>query len=466
MSFARHYPHLAARVFNQPMLVHPQKLDAIIAGIGPRLLGLGAGIEIAALQDGQAGAQLLPAELFSTKRGSRSDNQAYAVSDGVAYISVSGALVHRSRMEADSSYLLGYNELAMQVEEAMADRSVHAVLLNFDSPGGEAQGAFEFADRLAALRGQGKRFVAMADGMAASAAYLAAAAADEIVLTPTAYVGSIGVVMRHVDFSQAMAADGIKVTPIYAGAHKVDGNPYEPLPAAVRADMQAEIDGVYEMFVQSVATHRRMDPMAVRQTQARVYRGAAALAAGLADRLGTTDQVITELAAQRTRSVSVGQTARANATTGDSTMANQAGGQSAAPGAAAPQQAAAPAATHTPADLAQARSEGHAAGVQAERERVGAILGHERAGVHMAVALTCINTGLSAEQAGQIMAALPASVQLSAVTPVQAASNAFSAAMAKVGNPAVSGIEAAADPTQGEATLAEQVLSLFRAHAR
>lgn len=469
MSFARHYPHLAARVFNTPLLVHPQKLDAIIAGIGPRLLGLGAGTEMAALQAAQAGTQLLPAELFSTKRDTSSDNQPYAVSDGVAYIPVSGALVHRSRMEADSSYLLGYNELALRVEEAMADRSVHAVLLNFDSPGGEAQGAFEFADRLAALRGQGKRIVAMADGMAASAAYLAAAAADEIVLTPSAYVGSIGVVMRHVDFSQALATDGVKVTHIYAGAHKVDGNPYEPLPAAVRADMQAEIDGLYEMFVQSVATNRRMDPMAVRKTQAQVYRGAAALAAGLADRLGTTDQVITELAAQRSRSLPVGQTARANATTGDSTMAQpQAGGQLAAPGAQAPQLAVtATATTPVTADPAQARAEGHAAGMQAERVRVGAILGHERAGVHMAVALTCINTGLSAEQAGQIMAALPAAAQAAATTPVQAASNAFAAAMSAVGNPSVSGIEPAPASAASEPeALAAQVVAIFRANTR
>ena len=476
MSFARHYPHLAARVFNTPLLVHPQKLDAIIAGIGPRLLSLVAGADVAALTASQAGAQLLPAELFSTKRDTSSDSQPYAVSDGVAYIPVSGALVHRSRMEADSSRLLGYNEVAMLVEEAMADRSVHALLLNFDSPGGEAQGAFEFADRLAALRGQGKRIVAMADGMAASAAYLAAAAADEIVLTSSAYVGSIGVVMRHVDFSQALATDGVKVTHIYAGAHKVDGNPYEPLPAAVRADMQAEIDGLYEMFVQSVATNRRMDPLAVRKTQAQVYRGAAALAVGLADRLGTTDQVITELAAQRSRSFPVGQTARTTATNGDSTMAQpQAGGQLAAPGTQAPQPAVAATAT-TPAtdDPAQARAEGHAAGVNAERERVGAILGHERAGVHMAVALTCINTGLSAEQAGQILAALPgaqpaAATAAAAAAPAVTASapNPFAAVMASIGNPAVSGIEpAAASAISEQESLAAQVLATFRANTR
>lgn len=475
MSFSRHYPHLAARVFNTPLLVHPQKLDAIIAGLGSRLIGLPEGAELRA--EGLAeDAQLLPAELFSTRRGERVNGSRYVVSDGVAVIRAHGALVHRSRLDANSSYLLGYNELATDAEHAMANPDVHALLLNFDSPGGEAQGAFEFADRLAALRGQGKRIVAMADGMAASAAYLAAAAADEIVLTPSAYVGSIGVVMRHVDFSQALATDGVKVTHIYAGAHKVDGNPYEPLPAAVRADMQAEIDGLYEMFVQSVATNRRMDPLAVRKTQAQVYRGGAALAVGLADRLGTTDQVIAELAAQRSRSVPVGQTARAHANEGATSMANPNGGQLAAPGAAAPQPtAAAPAATQSPAELAQARSEGHAAGVQAERERVGAILGHERASANLAVALTCVNTGLSAEQAGQILAALPgaqpaagaaaaAAAAASAVT--ASAPNQFAAVMASIGNPAVSGIEPAAASAISEQDLATQVLTTFRANTR
>lgn len=460
MKFIRQYPHLAARVFGAPLLLHPQKLDAIIAGLGSRLMGLPDGVELRA--DGMAdGAQLLPAELFTTRKGERTD-AGYRVSDGVAYVPVHGALVHRGRMEADSSYLLGYNDVGSQVEAAMADGDVNSVVLGFDSPGGEAQGAFELADRLMSLRGR-KPMVAVADGMAASAAYLAASAADQVVITSTGYAGSIGVVMRHANFSRALIADGVDVEHFYAGAHKIDGNPYEPLTAAARADMQAEVNKLYDMFIASVSRQRGLDPEAVRQTQARVYRGETAVSMRLADRLGTTDQIIAELAAQRPRSFSVGQTARTTATTGDSTMAQpQAGGQLAAPGAQAPQQTI-PATT----DPAQARAEGHAAGVQAERERTGAILGHERASANLAVALTCVNTGLSAEQAGQIMASLPASVQAAPITPPQAASSLFAAAMSAVGNPAISGIEpgAASAGTEQE-SLAAQVLATFRANTR
>ncbi|MBX9818188.1 MAG: S49 family peptidase [Burkholderiaceae bacterium] len=417
------YPHLSARIFNTPLLIHPQKLDAILAGLGPRLLGNAHGVQPDLT--GTASAALLPAEMFSTRRDS-GQSDAYAVSDGVAVITAYGALVHRSRFDlAKSTSILGYNQLAMQLEQAMTDSDIHAVVLSFDSPGGEAQGAFELADRIAALRGK-KPMVAMADGLAASAAYLAAAAADEIVLTPSAYVGSIGVVMRHVDFSQALGNDGIKVTHIYAGDHKVDGNPYEPLPESVRAGMQAEIDGLYQMFIQSVATHRGMDAEAVRKTQAQVYRGAAALNASLADRIGTTDQIITELAAKRPRIHSVGPTARAQAPSGAPSMTTET------------------TATTTPAsaaDLAAARAEG----AQAERNRITSILGHERASAHMGVATQCVSSGLSTEQAHAILGALPAATSTAGATaaPVSAKTNPFASAMAAVPNPVVSGVEAA-----------------------
>ena len=198
-----------------------------------------------------------------------------------------------------------------------------------------------------------------------SAAYALASAAHRVTLAQTGGVGSIGVVMRHVDFSRALAADGIKVTHIYAGDHKVDGNPYEPLPASVRADLQAEIDSLYTVFVDAVVRNRGLNAQAVRNTQANTYRGQAAVSLGLADRVATTDQLIAELAAKRARSFQVGQTARATANQGDSMSGTtQAGGQQSATTAAA----AAP--TFTQADIDAARAEGHTAGAAAERDRI------------------------------------------------------------------------------------------------
>ncbi len=289
------YPHIASRIFNTPLLMHPQKLDAIIAGLGPRITGINQ-------QDwhveNNASIEGITPELFSTKKGARNQDRGYEVIDGVAVINISGATVHRSRMETMSSYLLGYNDITANVEHAMENSDVHAILRVYDSPGGEVHGAFEHAERMHALLGR-KPMVSIADGVAASAAYLAGSAADEFVITNTSYVGSIGVVMRHLDLSRAIANEGVLVTHIYAGSHKIDGNPFAPLPDSVKADYQADIDGLYDMFVQTVAKHRGISVESIKNTEAAVYRGEQAVAIGLADRVSTTDVLIVELAAKR-----------------------------------------------------------------------------------------------------------------------------------------------------------------------
>jgi signal peptide peptidase SppA len=361
------YPHIASRIFNTPLLIHPQKLDAIIAGLGPRVIG----VEADELKLAEKDYQALAPELFSTKRGAFQKDAGYSVVDGVAVVGINGATVHRSRMEGASTFLLGYNDITAMVEHAMNNPDVHAVLRVYDSPGGEVQGAFEHADRMRALLGR-KPMIAIADGMAASAAYLGGSASDELAITQTGYVGSIGVVMRHVDFSRALANDGIQVTHIFAGAHKVDGNPYAPLPDAVRADFQDEINALYDMFVQAVVTHRRISAEAVRSTEAAVFRGDGAVKAGLADRVSTTDQLISELAAKRSAR-SYGLPARATANDkGDTNMS----------GTTAPAGEQEQPVSITQQDVEKARAEGFEAGAAAERQRIQdveaqALPGHE-----------------------------------------------------------------------------------------
>lgn len=439
---SRPYPHLADRLFNTPLLLHPQKLDAIIAGLGQRLLGTdGLQINAAAISP----RAVLPAEMFTTRKGERTE-RGYRVTEGVAVISAMGGLVHRTRLEADSSLLIGYNDLAADMEDALAKSEVHAIALVMDSPGGEVSGAFELAERIYAARGS-KPIVAVADGMAASAAYLAASAADEVVLSATSYVGSIGVVMRHVDFSRALANEGISVSHIFAGDHKVDGNPYQPLPDAVRANLQADIEGLYQMFIQAVALHRGMTEQAVRDTRAAVYRGVAAVAARLADRIGTADAVIADLAARRARSypAGAGMSSPPKGISMTHTSTETTAAAAAAPtNAAATTTAAAPAqaavAAPAQASLEQARAEG----VAAERARVAAILCHANASANPAITQQCISTGLSAEQAKGFLDVAPAAAVTAAAATASAPANPFAQAMAAMGNPDVSGMEAAA----------------------
>jgi ClpP class serine protease len=142
-----------------------------------------------------------------------------------------------------------------------------------------------------------KPVLAFVNDVAASAAYGIASAASEIIVSPTSMVGSIGVVLTHLDRSGELEDRGVKPTLIHAGAHKVDGNPFGPLSDAVRADLQAEVLKIYDQFVGLVAEGRagRISAAAIRATEARTYLGADAIAQGLADRMASLDEVIAAL---------------------------------------------------------------------------------------------------------------------------------------------------------------------------
>lgn len=424
------FAHLAARIFNVPLMIHPAKLDAIVAGVGPRLLGVEA---VDLLQE-----QLAPA-MFSTRKSGPAKRH-YDIVDGVAVINIRGGLVHRSRMETDSTFLLGYNDVAADFQHALGNPQASSIALVWDSPGGEVAGAFELAERIYAARGQ-KPIVSLVDGMACSAAYLCASAADKVLATPTSYVGSIGVVMRHVDMSAALQKEGLQVSYIYAGAHKVDGNPTEPLSRDVRASFQADIDGLYARFVQAVALYRGMGEQALRDTQAAVYRDAAALAARLVDGFSTVDGALAEMAVGKFSSSTHKDQAMTQAT-------------SAADGAVNPSSVDAKANSASDAQLKAAcdaaRADGQQQGAKAERERVTAILGHPHARACHELALQCIATGLTVDQAAAILAAVPAQAAAPATD--------FATHMAKVSNPDVSGIEGPADAEKAAETLVASII--------
>jgi ClpP class serine protease len=131
--------------------------------------------------------------------------------------------------------------------------------------------------------------------LAASAAYLLASAATSITVTETGQVGSIGVVLRHLDVSEALSKQGVKVTHIHAGAHKVDGNPYEPLPDSVRAQLQQDVNHYYDLFVNAVATYRGIDPITVRATEAKMFVAERALELGLIDQIAQPPDFLSSL---------------------------------------------------------------------------------------------------------------------------------------------------------------------------
>lgn len=281
---------------NRPLLITPEKAAVIMSVLAGRI---GINAPDASRFEGDNIERDENGNIVTTvnRWGDRvPKTKPYNVKDGVAVITVTGSLVNRGAWIGANSGLTSYEGIGHQLKTALADDAVKSVILDLHSPGGEAVGAFETAALVRSLAAK-KRTVALVNGMAASAAYAIASGASEIVTTETGVAGSIGVVLLHADYSESLASEGIKPTLIFAGAHKVDGNPFEPLSDAVKADLQAEVTAFYEKFLATVETGRgaRTTREMARSTEARTFIGEAAVAAGLADRVGTFESVLAEL---------------------------------------------------------------------------------------------------------------------------------------------------------------------------
>ena len=281
------HARIAARAFNTPLLVEPAKATAFLSGLGPRILG--RQVEMTNEGDALESATRLPAHASIIAKGLLGDFQEhgeapYPVIDGIAVIEISGVLIHRGSWIGESSGQTSYEGIAAQIEAAASDPAVRGVALEIDSFGGEVAGVFDLADRIRALR-RDKPVWAFVAEHAFSAGYALASQASRILLPRTGAVGSIGVVVMHADLSGQLDRDGVRVTLIHAGSHKIDGNPYAPLPDAVRDDIQREIDVLRFLFTETVAAGRAgpLSQDAALATEAAIYRGTDAVTAGLAD---------------------------------------------------------------------------------------------------------------------------------------------------------------------------------------
>jgi signal peptide peptidase SppA len=212
----------------------------------------------------------------------------------IAVVPVLGPMVKRGSF-LDSLFGFGnYEDVQARFDAAVADAGIDAILLEIDSPGGEAAGAFDLADRIFAARGT-KPVWAMANDSAFSAAYAIGSAADKLFLTRTGGVGSIGVLAAHVDQSVYDEKQGVKVTTITAGARKNDFNAHEPLSEDAAGFLQAEVNRLYSMFVDTVARNRGITPDTVCATEAGLFFGEDAVKAGLADGVGTVESTVQSL---------------------------------------------------------------------------------------------------------------------------------------------------------------------------
>jgi signal peptide peptidase SppA len=256
--------------FRQPMLMHP-------------------------IYGTDTASAYLDAAQFFNGQFEDSGGISYQISDSIAVLDIAGALVARDMASLSAFGMTSYEAIKSEVNDLLNDPAVDTIIGRFDSPGGMAAQNLDLSDFIYASRGQGTKFVAMVDDMAYSAAYAIASAFDEIWVTRTGGVGSVGVVSYHVNQSKLDERMGVSIEYIYAGDKKIIGNPHEPLGEDGREQYQNEVNRLYTMFTSTVARNIGLSVDAVKATEAGTFHGEDAVTVGFAHTVGTFDELLASL---------------------------------------------------------------------------------------------------------------------------------------------------------------------------
>lgn len=242
----------------------------------------------------RAGGGKWTAEEIEARIGDERRSNTVSRTNPVAVVPLYGTIMPRARVMQQISGGRSIEDFADDLRAADADPSVETIVMDIASPGGSVEQVPETAELIRSLS---TPTVAVANGDAASAAYWLAAAADELVVTPSGEVGSIGVWTAHQDVSGMQAKLGVETTLISAGKYKVEGHPFGPLQDEARAELQRKVDHYYDMFVQGVAVGRGVSTSEVLEKfgQGRMVVAPDAVKLGMADRVATIDQVLGEL---------------------------------------------------------------------------------------------------------------------------------------------------------------------------
>ena len=278
---------LVAEYLATPWALMPERLSAVTAVI--------------ARWSGDARASDEVMHSVAADRNARDARRQSSVSNsggGIAVLPLYGIVTQRGNMVDDVSGpgTASTQQFSNLLRAALQDETVSQILIDIDSPGGSVYGVAELADEIVNARAQ-KPVVAIANSLAASAAYWIGCSASEFYVTPGGEVGSIGVWQAHQDYSKAMDEAGVKTTLISAGKFKVEGNPYAPLDEEAQGFMQSRVDDEYAAFTQAVAKGRGVPISQVRDGmgQGRVLGADAALASSMVDGIATFNDVVKKM---------------------------------------------------------------------------------------------------------------------------------------------------------------------------
>lgn len=224
--------------------------------------------------------------------GGQGQGQALEIKNGVAVINIHGAITNEDSFFARFLGAAIIPDIKAELQAAVASEAVTSIMLSVESPGGSVSGIDGLAEY---IRGIDKPVVAYSDGVMCSGAVWVCTAADKVIVSRTAMVGSIGVIAVFHDLSGMREADGIKTEVITAGKYKAVGHSEKPMTDEDRAVIQAELDYTYLLFKETVAKNLSVDIAAVDlMADGQVFVGEQAVAVGLVDKVGSIEDAFNE----------------------------------------------------------------------------------------------------------------------------------------------------------------------------
>lgn len=217
----------------------------------------------------------------------------YTVDNGVATIDISGSLVNGSAGFMVYFGAIGYYDIRNALVRAVKDPEVQAILLNFNTGGGDVAGCHECSQLISRVNAV-KPVITYTGSAMCSAGLWLGSQAQFIVAAQTATVGSLGIIMVHVDRTEQLKMDGIKATVIRAGTEKALASPYEVLSTKAFDNLKSQADELYSIFLDQVAKGRGMESSAADTAfgQGREFLGKAAKRVGLVDAVGTFEDAM------------------------------------------------------------------------------------------------------------------------------------------------------------------------------
>lgn len=227
-------------------------------------------------------------------------SQIYSVQKDVGVISIKGSLVEGSAGYGVFYGQTGYDDIRAALVAAVSNPEVKSILLDVSSTGGQVAGVDDTGQLIARVNTV-KPVVTYTGSMMGSAALWLGATAGYVVAGKTAIVGSLGVIMVHLDHSRRLEAEGVKPTVIRAGSDKSLASPYEPLSEKAQAGLQSKADVLYGVFLNHIASARGVSATNGDKKfgQGREFVGQQAVDAGLVDKLGTYEDAFAKAQAMR-----------------------------------------------------------------------------------------------------------------------------------------------------------------------